>query len=206
MKFIGVGQTCQTAFQIRRHTGDPTTYFFDWLISGISCVENIMCDFDEKKFLMLDNMDIVDNNIRVRDNYSGVKFQHDFPVYAGGRSINPAKIPVELERVREKFLFLRRRTLEALQTAEANSICLTYFALSQPFEVCKKISSILQKINDIYPSTFNLITSNSIDNTFSHGKSIVTNIRTYKGHNVKFNWRGDDSSWDHAFEIAKKYA
>lgn len=87
-KLISLGTRCDVAFQLRMHSGDNTSHFFDWLaLDSNAVIQIIEKDFnvfapDDLKFLPIGN-----GHNHVQDAVTGARFHHHFPM-AGGSVIS----------------------------------------------------------------------------------------------------------------------
>jgi hypothetical protein len=113
--WISLGCSCLPKFGIRDHIAQQPTFFYDWLISDIDSLAKATFSFS--KDLFLKDIDLCDNGIRVRDLYTGLRFQHDFRTDSNG-SIEYPVDGAQLLRTREKYL---RRIDRLIQTLERSS-------------------------------------------------------------------------------------
>lgn len=110
---ISLGQACDVAFQIRMHTGDNTSHFFDWLATPAEGLIHILKnDFDvfHPDHLCLREKG---SQLFVEDIETGVRFFHQFP-NRRGRAYE--SYLVHYPEFIEKFRFLAERFRETVQT------------------------------------------------------------------------------------------
>ncbi|GEA11118.1 hypothetical protein [Alteromonas sp. KUL49] len=109
MAFYSIGCSCLPKFGIRT-SGDTGTNFFDWLITDVNALEKSLVGFSEEQFLN-NGVEVCDNELRVKDLYTGLRFQHDFPVFSNDK-IDPSKIDGAISEIREKYIRRRNRLFE----------------------------------------------------------------------------------------------
>lgn len=76
---------------------------------GQKSIENFYPDH----FLNI-NQPVVDNVIRVLDSHTGVKFQNEFSSLEDG-TIDINSIKQSANKIKEKYIFLRNRTLDVMR-------------------------------------------------------------------------------------------
>ena len=194
LRFVGLGAACQTAYQIRRHTANDRALFFDWLVSmDLTSIDLILNHFDEAAFLTGD-CTIVDKGLRVFDPWSRLKFQHDFPSH--GALIDDdfkSALPV----VKEKYLFLRDRTLNAL--AKDRSVFIRFSFASTVDEAFSECSCLRKVIPNISGNDCLFVLGNeNVPETIVRDDLMVFKLDSYQG-DERFRWCGNDASWDKLF-------
>ena len=100
-RLISLGRHCQTAFQIRRYTGDTTTFFFDWARTLFPDLLHILrSNFAES--LDLSNLELAEGDTVVRDRATGLLYRHLF-------SHNPVTDRIEAETIPHEFAMRRAK-------------------------------------------------------------------------------------------------
>jgi hypothetical protein len=113
MSFYSIGASCLPKFGIDDFVKKNHTYFFDWLITDLAALERSLLEFSEDSFLRL-GYQVCDNDLRVKDLHTGVKFQHDFPTTVEGK-IDVGEIEKTLEDVRSKYIRRRKRLFDCVR-------------------------------------------------------------------------------------------
>jgi UDP:flavonoid glycosyltransferase YjiC (YdhE family) len=116
-RIIPLGRHCQTAYQIRRFTGDDTAFYFDWLRTPHHGLVTILKDNFRGSFLRK-NLQITEDGTCVMDKANGVLFRHLFSKLSGTDIVDPDAIDREFEVHRQKIDFLIGRWQKAMQTEE----------------------------------------------------------------------------------------
>jgi tetratricopeptide (TPR) repeat protein len=79
-KLISLGAACETAFQLRQHSGDNTAHFFDWLFTPPQAlIKLVRDDFPAFEPLDLRLMHAGTRKSQVIHIPSGIGFAHQFP-------------------------------------------------------------------------------------------------------------------------------
>lgn len=109
---ISLGCRCDTAFQIRNYFGIDRAYFFDWLISPLSSVINLL-DNDFSDVCLRENLEIIPAPVSgptvetVIDKKYGYALHHEFSRTPEGRI--SAAFEEEFAKANSKLLFLSQR-------------------------------------------------------------------------------------------------
>jgi len=207
MEFMSIGESCQVAYQIRRYTGEGTRYLFDWVISDVNCVVKCITNFQRDLFLTNDSVEVVDQGRKVRDNYTGIMFQHDFPVNCN-HIVTDELAHDNLNSVREKYLYLLEKTNRLLEESTSEPLVFVFYdwrknGLDFCTDVLEKLKSCKSSINR---EMFFMICSSAISEDVFHSNAAILKIDEYDGDEKKFFWRGNDQSWDSALErFTEKY-
>jgi hypothetical protein len=102
MSFYSIGSSCLPKFGIDQYIGKTQTYFYDWLITDSSALEASLLAFNRERFFR-EGYEVCDNNMRVKDLHTGLRFQHDFPADAEG-TVDLSKIEATINIVRERYI------------------------------------------------------------------------------------------------------
>lgn len=107
-RLISLGYRCEVAFQLRMHSGDNHSHFFDWLLSPqiTSIIEVLRRDFD---VFAPEHLAVRTNRMgerRVFDQVTGVVMPHAFPV--NGRNVVDGFMATYSDFI-AKMQFLARR-------------------------------------------------------------------------------------------------
>ncbi|HJV25562.1 MAG TPA: DUF1796 family putative cysteine peptidase [Aromatoleum sp.] len=197
---IGFGVSCQTAYQIRRHTRNEQAFFFDWLITeNIDAIDLIVNGFDANLFLP-ETCRVVDKGLRVLDPWSGLKFQHDFPTAEG--SIASDFISAR-QSVKDKYLFLRDRTLKAMNSEFPVFIRYEWPSSAHntdPISACARFRAAISRNSD--QRALYVLASESIPESRACENMLVCKLRPFQGPESN-RWKGDDASWDDLFSFVR---
>ncbi|MEU3982448.1 DUF1796 family putative cysteine peptidase [Streptomyces sp. NPDC026672] len=107
---VGLGQHCESTYQIRRITGQETAYFFDWLEIDLVFVRQAL-DTDFRGLLKPGRMALTTDGGGAIDLDAGIEFYHEFHARPGAE-LTLADIEEQLPAVREKLEFLADRWRE----------------------------------------------------------------------------------------------
>ncbi|EWM18767.1 DUF1796 family putative cysteine peptidase [Kutzneria sp. 744] len=107
---VGLGQHCESTYQIRRILGQDGAHFFDWLEIDLVYVRNaIATDFGE--VLRSGRMALTSDGDGALDLHAGMEFYHEFHAEEG-QPLTVADIEAQLPKAQEKFAFLAERWRE----------------------------------------------------------------------------------------------
>jgi len=197
-QFIGFGASCQVSYQIRRRTRNEHALFFDWLIAhDLRSIDLILNHFDETQFLTED-CSLIGNGLRVLCPWSKLAFQHDFPSVNG---VITEDFRASLHHVKEKYRFLRDRTLAAMAQDGSVHIRFEYEstdALAECARFREKVSPSAGR-NALY-----VLASEAVAETMIVDDRMVFKLDAYQGEEI-CRWRGNDASWDRLFDRVDEY-
>lgn len=195
--YIGIGEICGTAFQIRRYTSNEEAYLFDWLVTPNDSFDFIAKPNDD--FLVSGNWDIVglsDNpNIRVRDHFSGLLFQHEFARDAANR-IDAARVEEHLPTAREKFVYLKNKTIEAIRNSPDCVLVRAENSLVTLDDAVARLNQIRAAFKPINPNVKIVLASSNFESEHQHPEFITIKLAHCD------EWVGDPQSWQRLFLIA----
>jgi hypothetical protein len=207
INFISFGCFCQPAYQIRRFTGIEKAYFFAWLITPIKSIGKVLRDFDSDHFLNINQpggLPIADHGIRVLDLHTGVKFQHEFSSLEDG-TINISSIRQMQIRVKEKYIFLRNRTLNDMQSVnDFVYIRFEWPAHDGKYDEVEGMNKFILEVGDNARNRLFVLASESVSFTRFEENKLFFKLSPYVG-DKKYKWHGDDLSWDKLFELSVEY-
>lgn len=104
---ISLGNYCETAYQIRRLTGNEKAYFFDWLVTPADGLI-IALESDFRQVFLRQNLELWHGGESIIDTATNILFHHDFSRDVNGK-ISPETIDVEYPERRRKIEFLIER-------------------------------------------------------------------------------------------------
>jgi hypothetical protein len=127
--YVSLGFNCEAAFQFRRLLGRDVAYFFNWLVTPLgSLVEVMRSDFAE--VYRQDNLEVTNNPMMVLDRGSGMKFHSAFRKELG-RDLSGPRFDALFVESRAKYAMLAQRfrdlaaspnrVLYVVKTAEADA-------------------------------------------------------------------------------------
>ncbi|WP_294538069.1 DUF1796 family putative cysteine peptidase [uncultured Rhodoblastus sp.] len=190
-KVISLGLACGAAYQIRRRFDQTETYPFDWLVTQMNGLLQLL-DGDFKGFLCKDNM--VEHETYVEDTAFCIKFFHDFPE----NKCNDAS----MEEVREKY---QRRITRWRGTIKQVSSVL--FVRSMAFnladevmdwEQCERLGAHLDNLRS--GMNWRLLVSNPSSSGIAPRSSKHIALRRLDFPMTPFVWSGDDQAWSDLFD------
>jgi hypothetical protein len=114
-RFISLGRHCQTAYQIRRYTGDETAFYFDWVGTPHRGLIQVLGNEFQESF-QRDNLMLTEDGTNVIDQSDGLCYRHSFSKIAGQRNINPDAIAREFDEEQRKYNFLISRWRSTIST------------------------------------------------------------------------------------------
>lgn len=186
-KVVSLGNTCQTAYQIRRLLPQQQeAYFFDWLISPhaalIATLKEGFSGFQKQKNLVL--LSTLSNPI-ILDELYGFEFHHDF---------HSTNWRLSLNDVNQKYMALAERW-RRLMTSGANILFIRQDALGDiPIGHIEEINKTLAQLN---------IAGNykTVYLHFNRGKEPEINEnpqfeRISLPQPDPWEWKGSDGDWD----------
>ena len=206
-EYFSIGEYCTTAFQIRRYHEIEDAFLYDWLVTHEDAIGSILCPDDE--FLVEGFTAIVDSppvgsegslgGIRLLDLKTRLKYQHEFPqnmneVGIWGHPIDADKVSSHLPVAREKFVYLKNKTLANIRSSDSPVLVRCEHGLAD-FESAKirseQISSIFIGLNSNIQIA---IVSQNFKDIMHYQNSIMYPV------NVGEDWMGEGSSWDGFFQ------
>ncbi|MEJ6004410.1 hypothetical protein WG899_02545 [Paucibacter sp. AS339] len=196
--YFSVGEFCATAFQIRRCTGVADAFFFDWLISpGTSFdVVNKLCD----AMFQSGNWDVVgepgNEGIRVREQFSGLLFQHEFATNATGQ-IDTAKVEDHLVVAKQKFSYLKDKTVAAIKRSQRCVLVRAENDLVTLNDALARANQMRACFMPINSGAKIVLASKNFENEYQHPDFLMVKLRACDA------WVGDLPSWDRLFSMAE---
>jgi Putative papain-like cysteine peptidase (DUF1796) len=117
-RLVSLGRYCQTAYQIRRFTGDPIASYFDWIgTPHDGLVQTLQGEFRE--CFLLDNLSVTNDGLGVVDRRTGLDFRHAFSVPRYSSRVDLKTFANEYETARKKETFLRLRWKKTIRHQHA---------------------------------------------------------------------------------------
>ncbi|SMC29741.1 hypothetical protein SAMN02745857_04081 [Andreprevotia lacus DSM 23236] len=204
VRYFSVGEFCETAYQIRRHTGDQAAYFFDWLVSSPASLY-CMCE-PMGHFLEAGRWTLCDRDTRVLDLATGLRFQHEFDVLAEDMAraealampprVDADRVEAHLPAAREKFRYLREKTRMAIMQASSCVLVRTEHGLTTPSQARIRVRQLQDIFLPFNPGLKIIITSSMAQQEVLGEDFIFARIGTGA------EWYGDHASWDRVFALA----
>jgi hypothetical protein len=200
--FISLGDSCQTAYQIRRFTKCNDAYFFDWLITSKDAIKSIYAKDDD--FFISNNWELVEfksgsweiiekDGMTLRDKGTGLKFHHEFKRGESG-FIDESFVEQHLPTAKSKFIYLKNKTLNAIKNAETVYL-FRWEWIQNEVNALERIADI----NRLFSQTnknIKVIIASPVAN-----KEIIDGNQLFIKINQTENWQGDDNSWNRLFSI-----
>lgn len=202
LKYISAGEYCATSWQIRRHTQSNESYLFDWLVTTDANFNFLVKD--DLNFLKPCGVRLVDGGISLLCDASGLLFQHDFATLPDNSAlIDPDKVLNQLEAVRSKFLYLKRKTHDFISGNDLvvvraeNSICDINSARDRIRQLKQVFSALNTRTRFIFASTE--IACEEVASDY-----MIIQLNAASSNMGDIAWRGDNHSWDRLFNLAEK--
>ena len=194
IEFVSLGEACVTAYQIRRFSSSDDAFFYDWVATTGDSFKGIFVD--QSEFLKSQNWEIVDGGDRLLDKATQIRFRHEFPFNDPViQHVDPDQVEQHLPIAREKFLYLRKKTIEKIKFSK--NICLICYTEDSSYEyIDKKINEIINEFKSTNCNIKIIFASTGMIKEKIEDKFIL--LRVKKGN----DWMGDDASWDRLFNIA----
>lgn len=199
-QYFSCGVWCATAYQIRRVTANEEAYFFDWLITKGQAYDFLLKDNAE--FLKHNGLQLIDDDLRLLDTYSGLAFQHEFKTIDG--RILTEQVPQQLKKASEKFIYMKEKLIYALKSSvrpvvvRANPDIVTFNDACLEYEYLKQVFwQINERINFLVLST--QLVQEFINERYAFLSLAELRVRD------RDSWKGDNVSWDRAFAIAEQH-
>lgn len=199
MAFYSIGSTCLPKFGLDDFVGKTHTYFYDWLITDLDSLDKSLINFSEDLFFQ-QGIEVCDDDLRVKDSYTGLRFQHDFPTLSDHK-IDRDQVAATIEEVKLKYVRRRKRFLESVFADE--DACLIRFENaigdgSSEFE--QRYESKLRNIIDqgIRKNINILILSRNLGQVKKVGQSLIAPIETEQER----PWRPTKDSWNYVVSLA----
>lgn len=188
-RLISLGRHCQTAYQIRRFTGDRTAFYFDWIgtpFSGLMYVlkNNFRDSFD------LGNLRVVENGTAVIDEVSGFLYRHCFSRDPVSNRITQNAVVKEYSRQRQKFDFLISRLRTAMSSDRVLFVRQDTISLTEAEALYDQLSSMSKGM----PVSLLLVQPPNHHLPTSHPNILVTSGPMLPSG--ASDWKGDDDVWN----------
>lgn len=182
MRFVSLGPTCETRWQLSRLTGvDPPHEGFDWQITDFSALmfclhSNFRGAFDK------DHLVVAHNCVRDR------RFEAIYPHAFGGEPVAPDAIAIHYEAERHAFDRRTHRFREALKS------CSTTFVRRENLSA-SRVRSLHGALRRLARRNVNLV----VLGRYIAPERLPPGTRSI-GFVSRFNyterWQGDDFAWD----------
>lgn len=195
MSLFSIGVSCLPKFGIDEFACTTHTYFYDWLITDLTSLEKSLTDFQEEKFLN-SGTEICDNGLGVKDNHTGLRFQHDFPSTPEGKII-PELISDNINCVKEKYLRRRARFFKSVSEDD--------FPIFTRYEWGGINHNDLKRIQQALTSAFSrnfklIILSSRVEKQASHGSADIFPVTQL----ADTPWKASAASWNAILDHCKR--
>ncbi|MFJ4923705.1 DUF1796 family putative cysteine peptidase [Streptomyces sp. NPDC088725] len=190
---IGLGQHCESTFQIRRITGQESAHFFDWLEIDLEFVR-VAIETDFRDVLRPGKISLTTDGGGALDFGAGIEFYHEFTAEADG-DLTLADIESQLPAVREKYAFLATRWQEmASSSARVLYIRQDANGVESVSDICQLQDTIATR----YPGhDFALLwLRRSVPDDLD---ALPPGIAFREVALAPGRWQGDDEAWDGLF-------
>ena len=203
MLCLSVGKNCSVKYNIDKYIGTDYTYFFDWLITDMDSVNEIMGINNIEDILNIDNI-IQDELKKIHNQNSQIMIK------SLSKCISIHDIPIEynltdIEYFIDKYVRRYNRIIEHIKYNKS----VIYFIRNGDITISQK-KVFIKNIYDINPlCNFKLV--ELIDDCDSESielfENVITlNLQDYKIKNCEDNdWKQSHFDWNKIFnDIAKK--
>ncbi|WP_202941822.1 DUF1796 family putative cysteine peptidase [Alteromonas macleodii] len=196
---MSIGESCQTAYQIRRFFGSDERYIFDWVISCPETIERVLIINNSDDILVPENLEVIGNGVRLLDKKTLIKHQHDFKLN-GEHKHQLDSVLNELDKVRSKYTYLLHKTKEYIQNTKPVLVFYDWTGNKGNLKYIERLQRLLSA-EFKYSIDMLFVTEAPLDNTKTENENIY--CYTIDNSNVvgsSFRWRGCDASWDKIFK------
>jgi len=190
---VGLGQHCESTYQIRRITGQENAHFFDWLEIDLVFVQQAI-ETDFRGLLRPGRMALTTDGQGAVDLDAGIEFYHEFTARPGAE-LTVADVEEQLPVVQEKMAFLATRWREMV-TSQARVLYVRQDA--NGVESVADLRLLRDTIADRYPghdfAILWLRRSAPEDVEKLPAGTAFREVGLVPGR-----WQGDDAAWDALF-------
>jgi Putative papain-like cysteine peptidase (DUF1796) len=190
---LGLGQHCESTYQIRRITGQESAHFFDWLEIDLEFVQQAI-ETDFRGLLKPGRMTLTTDGAGAVDLDAGIEFYHEFAARPDA-DLTLADVEAQLPGVREKLAFLASRWREMV-TSSARVLYVRQDA--NGVETVADICRLQDTLTDRYPGHEFAILWLGRAEPASVDK-LPPGIAFREVGLVPGRWQGDDAAWDALF-------
>jgi hypothetical protein len=191
---VGLGQHCESTYQIRRITVQESAYFFDWLEIDLEFVQKAI-ETDFQGLLRSGRMALTSDGGGAVDLDAGIEFYHEFTPRPDA-DLTVADVEEQLPAVREKLAFLASRWREMV-TSPARVLYVRQDA--NGVESVDDLCRLRDTIADRYPGHEFAILWLRRSVPEGVGK-LPPGIAFREVGLIPGRWQGDDEAWDALFE------
>jgi hypothetical protein len=190
---VGLGQHCESTYQIRRITGQRHAHFFDWLEIDLEFVQKAI-ETDFRGLLLPGRMALTTDGPGALDLDAGIAFHHEFTARPGA-DLTVADVEDQLPAVREKMAFLATRWREL---AASRARVLYVRQNTKDVESVADVCLLRDTIADRYPGhDFAILwLCRSLPEDVH---KLPMGIAYREVGLVPGRWQGDDAAWDAVF-------
>jgi hypothetical protein len=195
MEFISIGNACNVKHQIDSHNIKNKTLFFDWLVSDMKFVLEILETSNIENIINLENIILKSDNKTIFFNLSstGISY-HDIHE---NHTLN------DLNNFVEKY---KRRYFRIIEKIKSNNT-LYFLRYDEKKNISeqdvKRFNEAILKINDKCIFYFVFIDKSNNSNTFQIINNYIQ-ISTTHENIENYHWTTPHINWSYIFEILKK--
>jgi hypothetical protein len=198
LNFLSIGESCQTAYQIRRHCDINERYIFDWVISSPETISRVLLQTKPDDILKPENLQIVDNGVKLLDKGTLIRHQHDFKLDSE-RKHNLDMINSELNVIRDKYIYLLEKTRQYIKKHKP---ILVYYDWSQRANNLSKVKDLRKSLSNHFGFDIKIlfVSESLIENSKEDDNSfLILSVDNSKLQDSNYRWRGCDDGWDKVF-------
>lgn len=199
-QYFSCGAWCDTAHQIRRVTANEEAYFFDWLITKGQAYDFLLKENAE--FLKHSGWQLIDDDLRLLDTYSGLAFQHEFKTING--RILTEQVPQQLKKASEKFIYMKGKLIYALKNSVRPVVVRANPDIVTLDDACLEYESLRQVFWQLNERINFLVLSTQLVQEFINERYAFLSLAELRVRD-RDSWKGDNVSWDRAFAIAEQH-
>ncbi|WP_394939314.1 DUF1796 family putative cysteine peptidase [Psychromicrobium sp. YIM B11713] len=190
---VGLGQHCESSYQIRRITGQQQAHFFDW--TGVT-LDNVIRIIDADFPVLLRSGRVVPkpDGRGARDLDTWLSYIHDF-IPQPGATLTLDDVEEQLPKVREKFIFLAERW-RAMAASDARVLYIRQDP--EGIENVTDLRRLQETIARRFPGhRFAILWLRR--EAPEHVEELPPGIAYREVPLLPGRWEGDDAAWDELF-------
>ncbi len=140
--------------------------------------------------------EVGNEGIRVRDKFSGLLFQHEFPTTEAGK-VDIVKVEAHLAVAKAKFLYLKQKLINAIKDSANCVLVRAENGLTTLDAGIEKINQMRNAFIPINPDIKIVLASQRFEHEYQHPEFLLVRLQPCA------DWAGDFPSWDRLFTLSE---